>query len=656
MGFAGPVGLKTGADLRRRRGRRDVATSSSAPTRPTRTSTGVNVGRDFQPTAVGRLPPPPPGDACPRCDGGDFEALPRHRGRPRLLPRHEVLEADGGDVPRRRTGRRSRPRWAATASASRASSRRPSSRTTTRTASSGRCRSRRSRSRCSALQKDDRQVIATAEATLRRAARRGHRRALRRSRRAPGREVQGRRPRSASRSASPSARRGSPRAIVELKLRKGSEVRKVKIDEVVQLVVAEVTEERKRRLTKPAHDIAPRDRVIVACDVPDLRGLNDAPRPARRAAVVLQGRARAVRRRGRARHRGRARAGRAHLPRPQAARHPRDGRARRRSPRAASRPSCSRCTRRAATRCSRAPPQAAEGRVKILGVTVLTSLAAGRSARRGHRGDDPRDGARARPHRRPRRASPASCCSSHEIAGGARRGARASSSSCRAFARRRAPARPQATRSASPPPEQRHPQRRRLPGRRAAGCATPPDPAAGVRGARPRSRSRRVTRRSRDAAIVFGVRPVEELVRARPRDVQRHLRRRRLPLGRDRRVGPDRQGARRHRRVPARARWWPSSRATSCTRAWSPSRASSPTRPSTRSSGAATRANEAPLVVLLDGITDPHNLGAIIRSAEVLGAHGVVIPEHRAAPVTPAARSRPRPAPPSACASPRSST
>jgi 23S rRNA (guanosine2251-2'-O)-methyltransferase len=52
---------------------------------------------------------------------------------------------------------------------------------------------------------------------------------------------------------------------------------------------------------------------------------------------------------------------------------------------------------------------------------------------------------------------------------------------------------------------------------------------------------------------------------------------------------------------------------------------------------AASRANEAPLVVLLDGITDPHNLGAIIRSAEVLGAHGVVIPEHRAAPVTPAA-------------------
>ncbi len=39
------------------------------------------------------------------------------------------------------------------------------------------------------------------------------------------------------------------------------------------------------------------------------------------------------------------------------------------------------------------------------------------------------------------------------------------------------------------------------------------------------------------------------------------------------------------------------------------------------------------LVVLLDGITDPHNLGAIIRSAECLGAHGVIIPKHRSVSV-----------------------
>lgn len=39
------------------------------------------------------------------------------------------------------------------------------------------------------------------------------------------------------------------------------------------------------------------------------------------------------------------------------------------------------------------------------------------------------------------------------------------------------------------------------------------------------------------------------------------------------------------------------------------------------------------LVVLLDGITDPHNLGAILRSAECFGAHGVVIPKHRSVTV-----------------------
>lgn len=40
---------------------------------------------------------------------------------------------------------------------------------------------------------------------------------------------------------------------------------------------------------------------------------------------------------------------------------------------------------------------------------------------------------------------------------------------------------------------------------------------------------------------------------------------------------------------------------------------------------------EKPLLVLCDGITDPHNLGAIIRSCEVLGGHGVIVPRHRSA-------------------------
>jgi 23S rRNA (guanosine2251-2'-O)-methyltransferase len=42
----------------------------------------------------------------------------------------------------------------------------------------------------------------------------------------------------------------------------------------------------------------------------------------------------------------------------------------------------------------------------------------------------------------------------------------------------------------------------------------------------------------------------------------------------------------------------------------------------------------SPLVVALDGVQDPHNLGAIIRSAHALGAHGVIIPKDRAAQVT----------------------
>ena len=43
---------------------------------------------------------------------------------------------------------------------------------------------------------------------------------------------------------------------------------------------------------------------------------------------------------------------------------------------------------------------------------------------------------------------------------------------------------------------------------------------------------------------------------------------------------------------------------------------------------------EAPFLVILDGVTDPHNLGAIIRTAECAGAHGVVIPKRRSAGLT----------------------
>ena len=48
----------------------------------------------------------------------------------------------------------------------------------------------------------------------------------------------------------------------------------------------------------------------------------------------------------------------------------------------------------------------------------------------------------------------------------------------------------------------------------------------------------------------------------------------------------------------------------------------------------AEEAEEPPLLVVLDGIQDPHNLGAIIRSAQALGAHGVVLGRDRAVGVT----------------------
>ena len=42
-----------------------------------------------------------------------------------------------------------------------------------------------------------------------------------------------------------------------------------------------------------------------------------------------------------------------------------------------------------------------------------------------------------------------------------------------------------------------------------------------------------------------------------------------------------------------------------------------------------------PFIVICDGVEDPHNLGAIIRSAECSGVHGVIIPKRRAVGLTP---------------------
>ena len=48
----------------------------------------------------------------------------------------------------------------------------------------------------------------------------------------------------------------------------------------------------------------------------------------------------------------------------------------------------------------------------------------------------------------------------------------------------------------------------------------------------------------------------------------------------------------------------------------------------------AEKKGEDPFVLLLDGIEDPHNLGAIIRTANLCGAHGVIIPKDNAAGIT----------------------
>jgi 23S rRNA (guanosine2251-2'-O)-methyltransferase len=136
--------------------------------------------------------------------------------------------------------------------------------------------------------------------------------------------------------------------------------------------------------------------------------------------------------------------------------------------------------------------------------------------------------------------------------------------------------------------------------------------------------------------IVYGVRPVEELIRARPRDVSvvylaegtrspetervvQAARERGVSVEiRPRRMVAELAGADVHQglvAVTGRFRYATLDDLLE----------------------AATRAGEPPLVVLLDGITDPHNLGAIARSAEVLGAHGLVVPTRGSASVTPGA-------------------
>jgi len=139
--------------------------------------------------------------------------------------------------------------------------------------------------------------------------------------------------------------------------------------------------------------------------------------------------------------------------------------------------------------------------------------------------------------------------------------------------------------------------------------------------------------------VVFGVRPVEELLRARPREVSvvyvadgyRSAEIDRLvTVARDRAVNLEfrpRQmvaelaGEAVHQGVVALTGEYAYAELGAILATAAP---------------VATDADAEPLLLLvLDGITDPHNFGALVRSAEVLGAHGVVVPDRGAAPVTP---------------------
>jgi 23S rRNA (guanosine2251-2'-O)-methyltransferase len=50
----------------------------------------------------------------------------------------------------------------------------------------------------------------------------------------------------------------------------------------------------------------------------------------------------------------------------------------------------------------------------------------------------------------------------------------------------------------------------------------------------------------------------------------------------------------------------------------------------------AVQAGEAPLLLILDHVQDPQNLGTLIRTAEAMGVHGIILPDRRAAGITPA--------------------
>jgi 23S rRNA (guanosine2251-2'-O)-methyltransferase len=133
--------------------------------------------------------------------------------------------------------------------------------------------------------------------------------------------------------------------------------------------------------------------------------------------------------------------------------------------------------------------------------------------------------------------------------------------------------------------------------------------------------------------VVFGVRPVEELCRARPRDVvivyvADGYRSREIETAvavakdrgitvefRPRALVADLAASPNHQGMAAVAGEFQYARVDEML-------------------AAASTANEPVLLLILDSITDPQNFGALVRSAEVLGGHGVIVPDKHAAPVT----------------------
>lgn len=133
--------------------------------------------------------------------------------------------------------------------------------------------------------------------------------------------------------------------------------------------------------------------------------------------------------------------------------------------------------------------------------------------------------------------------------------------------------------------------------------------------------------------VVFGVRPVEELCRARPREVaviyvadghRPGEMDRVIAMARDRAIAVEirpraliadlARGAPGHQGIVAIAGPYAYADVD-------------------ETLDAIAARGEAPLVVVLDGVTDPHNLGAVARSAEVLGGQLVILPEKGSAPV-----------------------